>query len=664
MVTSFVDQQQNMFRLIREEDLEAEGVTDEEQIRASLAQFVDAGFDFIVTQIGSSEFTKPDDDDVLRWMDVAEEVLTAAGVRYWTWIHTTCDLEAEDGTPFFHLPLRANPNVGAWLHTVMFHNLRDPAPVYGCEDFSHQRAFGDEANGDRSIVYFPETAWWLGFDNNLPLILPITGRSREADIREILPAWDVEGHITFTTGREWTYWQYDHFLTRATWDNDVTWSDYLAWITPMYGTDGERLIDGLQTWTDLQWTHFFEEDPLIYFYLAGELRQDEIGARAGILARRPKLAFADVIAMDDEEFDAWFHGDLRRLRSIHTRFSNVLQYWLRIERGNGEIESAEIFDERPSDRPPLVAELEDALIVYVLRIQHAVRIYETVGVVRTWERTPESERTDRQREQLLDNATYGLALAQEITELASRIFADAESRYRYPVEMLARPKPESLTAYPYGYLEQTSSAHFWTRREDQIEALIARSFGTSADGWDIAPDALYESDADRTTLLVPSDPLAGSVITGFIPRTLFGILGEGDDVALALALDANLNGLPDVGSETWFDAEVTADGLKGTAEAFTLTVYSDAGEAYGELTVFDAALAFELDGDVPTHTDLEGEIFADEMVQLVVSVGGIDAQGAANLVKSVFGYGPAETMPERLPIAFRFELGLLAAPTE
>jgi hypothetical protein len=137
MVVSFVDQQQNNFKLITED----EQIPDEEQIRDGLDTLLQAGFDFFTFQIGSSEFTKPPDQDVLFWLDTATAHLRSRGVGAYTWIHITCSVEDDLGGYFFHLPLQADSDMGAWVHTVMFYSLSDPAPVYDCEDFTHQVGF-------------------------------------------------------------------------------------------------------------------------------------------------------------------------------------------------------------------------------------------------------------------------------------------------------------------------------------------------------------------------------------------------------------------------------------------------------------------------------------------------------------------------------------------
>lgn len=59
-----------------------------------------------------------------------------------------------------------------------------------------------------------------------------------------------------------------------------------------------------------------------------------------------------------------------------------------------------------------------------------------------------------------------LALAQQVRQEALVLVVQRETRYRYPVELLARQRT-SLTAYPFGYLYPTSQLFFWKREEEQ-----------------------------------------------------------------------------------------------------------------------------------------------------------------------------------------------------
>lgn len=646
LVTSFVDQQQNNFRLIIEED----ETPDEEQLDAILTRFVNAGFSFITTQIGSSEFTKPPDVDVLRWLDYTAAFLDERGVRHYAWIHTTCELHADDGSLFFHLPEQADERVGAWVHTTMFYDLTHPAPVYGCDDFSQQLDFAARNDGVRDQVYFPETAWWLGFDNNAPFALPLTGWTRAHDIGEALVGYDVSGHITFTSGREWTYWQYDHFLTRATWDRSVTWADYLDWLAPAYGANARAAVDATLAVTELQRRHFFEDDPLLYFYASGERQQDELGAQAGILARRPKVPFSDVVRYDDERFIGWQSTDLAALSSMAHEYRAVID----------EMPPPSTDSDALSDQ--LYAELYDSLALFAMRIEHAHTLYSAMAPIREWAiestlgddaDTDVRDRTQAEAESLLEDAR---AISAQVID----IVADGEARYRYDVDWLARAKPESLTLYSYGYLEEAASGHFWTRRDDQLELLIGLTYGTIVEEWITEPDHLFVTNGDLAELIEPDNPVASSTLSGFVPDVLFGLSGFGEgDGAVTVSLDYNQNRLPDPASETLFEGARDGAAWSGTAEVFVLTARSQTGEVFGDLTVLGPTLDLVVEpaeGDVETQTEavLAGDIPSAAMVGLVVASGGIDEEGVVNLIKTIFNVPFEEELPETLPMAFRF----------
>ncbi|MBN2494403.1 MAG: hypothetical protein JXR96_07435 [Deltaproteobacteria bacterium] len=626
---SFVDQQQNAFKLLDGPDERS----DAERIRLGLDELLAAGFDFFIFQIGSSEFTKPADSDVLGWLDAATDHLASRGKQAWAWIHITCSLQDESGGFFFHLPLRADGRLGAFLHTTMFYTLTHPAPVYDCEDFSHQLDFASAAEAQgRPVVFFPESAWWLGFDNNLPLALPITGWSRAHDVQQALAGRELAGHVTFTSGREWTYWQYDHFLTRLSWDVGASWEAYLESLAPLYGAHGDEAVRALKGWTDLQVQHFYEQDPLVYFYLAGELPQDEIGAQAGILARRPKLGFRDLVRYDDAAFAAWEQGDLAMLARMRAEYRELLD-GLPAELARGQELSRRLY-----------RELFDALWVYVRRIEHASTLYGGVAAVRRGDEAAAS-----------DSLAEARAISAEVTQRLSGM----EALYRYPVELLCRDKPESPTAYKYGYLAECSSGFFWTRRDEQLAALIDEVFHAGEQSWQGAePEAVFFTDRDRISMLEPASELAASAVAGFVPRLLFGLdLEPTGRLTLGLAQDHDGNDLPDPGSEQAVDMEEEAGAFLGCPPVYTLRVHDSAGQEMGELAVLHPEIRLwpVLDGQSIAALErgtLAGQVASEVLVGLVVSVGGIDEAGASALIKAVYGIDAAEPLPAALPFAF------------
>lgn len=631
MVIGFVDQQQNAFKLIVDD---GRPLSDEERIRAGLDELVPAGFDFLSFQIGSSEFTKPPDQDVISWLNTATAHLQARGVDAYTWIHTTCTVLDDRGGYFFHLPLQADPAMGALVHTTMFYTLEHPAPVYDCEDFTHQIGFMDQADGQREMIFFPETAWWLGFDNNLPLILPITGWSREYDIREAAAGYDLNGHITFTSGREWTYWQYDHYLTRATWDRDFSWDQYLDWIKPAFGRHGGEAVSALRKFTELQRKHFYEENPLIYFYLAGELPQDEIGAQAGILARRPKLAFQEVVNFSQREFGDWRVADYLMIESMRGQYRQVVKGMPR-KLGSGSALSVKLYEE-----------LYNSIWVFQKRVEHAYVLYTGVIAVRDGDESLAREKLAEAR-----------AVSAEVTE----VLLGMEKNYRYPVELLCREKPGSLTSYKYGYLYETSTGYFWTRRDDQLETLIQRTFQSQEEKWEAVPDVLFYTDRDHIEMIEPESETAANAIQGFIPRLLFGLSDcspDGEKPTLCLAQDSNENSRPDPGPQD--PVELACDGptCVWVSAAYSMIVYDSTGGVIGELGILDPVitLSIEAQGGVVvdlTGGELVGRVAAQALVGLVMTVGGIDEEGVVNLLKSVYGIPEGEDLPPALPFSFR-----------
>ncbi len=637
-MVSFADQQQHAFKLIWDGATHPDTgkpLSEEEQIRGGLDEVLAAGFDIIGFQVGTSEFTTPEPGSVLRWLGTAAEHLEKAheGVRPVTWIHITCSVRTEDDGYFFHQPLDADPSVGAFVHTTMYYTLVDPAPVYDCEDFSHQLTALEKSHGVRETIFFPETAWWLGFDNNLPLLLPLTAWSREQDLVRVHRDFQADGHVTFTTGREWSYWQYDHYLTRATWDQSLSWDSYLYSIGPVYGSAGGDVLALLGAWTELQKKHFYEENPTIYFYLAGELPQDEAGAKAGVLARRPKIPFNEVYGYDDEAFATWQSRDLDMLERVRADYQALLDALPETTEGTEQ-------------QQRLFLELRSAAAIYVWRIEHALALYRGVVSARGEDETAARARLDE---------------ARAISAKAKAAILEVESKvYRSPLEVLAREKPESKTAYPFGYLYETSTAYFWTRRDDQLDTLIDRAFSETVEEWSETPEAVFAATPKEVTLTEPKNPVASGVLAGFMPGFLFAQTSyepASGALTLLLAADQNVNGEPDAGTEQVLAGTLRDGAWTASPDRVVVPVYDSADTLLGQLELSDPVFAASpaVDGAAVTAlgvVSLAGDTSSDAFIGMVQSIAGIDRDGIESLIKSVFSLDTAEPLPEKLGVAF------------
>ena len=181
-------EQQNAWRLIQE----AGTLEDElEQIRSSVDWLMQAGFDYLATESGTSEFTHPDPERMLAW----ENELAVYLDEHWhrsamIKIHCSTGQVAEgyldprsgEAINYNFLPHFADERLGVLPHTVQHYALDDPAPTYGNSTFEYMLEFMKLEAGSREVIWHPETAYWVSFDIDVPLFLPVYASRRVRDL--------------------------------------------------------------------------------------------------------------------------------------------------------------------------------------------------------------------------------------------------------------------------------------------------------------------------------------------------------------------------------------------------------------------------------------------------------------------------------------------------
>jgi hypothetical protein len=106
---------------------------------------------------------------------------------------------------------------GVLSHTVMFYDMTEPnAPVYENKNQRHQFDFLLNQMKERETWYYPESAYWITFDNSIPLFLLPYLNARLSDI-DTCVKYGVPGHVTFSSGWEWGYWLFDWSIARWSW---------------------------------------------------------------------------------------------------------------------------------------------------------------------------------------------------------------------------------------------------------------------------------------------------------------------------------------------------------------------------------------------------------------------------------------------------------------
>ncbi|KJE94812.1 hypothetical protein CAOG_05389 [Capsaspora owczarzaki ATCC 30864] len=224
--------QQHAWVLVNDTSSDAAAVA---SIQYHLRWLSAAGFSFISTESGFSEFTHGNDTSMLAWMNetarFADEELN--GMRVLIKCHCSTGqickdyVDPDTGLPlnFNFLPIYADSRMGIMPHTVQMYAFDDPAPTYGNQNFTYMFdfMFKNAQKNVREVVYHPETAYWVNYDIDVPLFLPYYALARLRDLRHIA-GWQqatgssIDGQMVFDSGWEYAYWMQDVLTARATWN--------------------------------------------------------------------------------------------------------------------------------------------------------------------------------------------------------------------------------------------------------------------------------------------------------------------------------------------------------------------------------------------------------------------------------------------------------------
>jgi hypothetical protein len=214
---------QQAFDLLKEIDIDPSEKT--RLISEKLKRFTDLGFDRYNLSFGEFFAVEPQsfvDDlnltfETLLSLDPKAELSTTIHVGNFD------ELRVEfmnEPLLYYFLVKFADERIIPWVHSVMYFNLFEPANgAYLHTEFNEHRDFLlDEIRAGRRSGYHPESAYWVAFDNSVPLWQPQYVSSRLYDIERIeeeVAPLKLEEHVLFSTGWEWGYWQNDYATLRG-----------------------------------------------------------------------------------------------------------------------------------------------------------------------------------------------------------------------------------------------------------------------------------------------------------------------------------------------------------------------------------------------------------------------------------------------------------------
>ncbi|ORY29294.1 hypothetical protein BCR33DRAFT_579335 [Rhizoclosmatium globosum] len=229
--------QQHSFRLLKNGNGKKDHLDEEvKEIQDSLDWVMKAGFDFLGTESGTSEFTHSSPETMLNWMNAAADYVSEKyDITMFIKVHCSAgqiakgykDPRTNEDINFNMLPHFASSSLGVLPHTVEPYALDDPAPTYGNKDFGYIREYlnFELENGQRPVVFYPETAYWVSVDIDVPLFMPMYFERRFHDLRLLASDEDnsthknrMDGQLIFASGWEWGYWLNDAMAARAAWN--------------------------------------------------------------------------------------------------------------------------------------------------------------------------------------------------------------------------------------------------------------------------------------------------------------------------------------------------------------------------------------------------------------------------------------------------------------
>ncbi len=274
---------------------------DEASMRATMEARVAgiAAVDWDVYNLSFGEFSGVDPAEFIRAANLAWDVVhtRSPDAEMTATIHVGNyeDLRVEwEGVElqYYFLVQFADPRIVPWVHTVMYYNLvEDAGGAYGHDVFDEHRAFlADRLEAGAPVGYFPETAYWVAFDNSVPTYLPLYIRSRWEDLAAF-PA--LEDQILFSSGWEWGYWQNDVVALRMAWATPDTWSDPLAHLLAPVDPDLAETVIALA-----EAEHTWLIEGRLAAYLAGRDDFIDLGDALGLHAQPDRPGFDELAALD------------------------------------------------------------------------------------------------------------------------------------------------------------------------------------------------------------------------------------------------------------------------------------------------------------------------------------------------------------------------------
>lgn len=347
---------------------------------------------------------------------------------------------------YYFLVRFADARITPWVHTVMYYPLSGTAGgAYRHEDFHEHRDYLlSRMQTDAPAAYFPESAYWVAFDNSVPTYLPVYLRTRHADLVDLRErarqagASPLRQHVVFSSGWEWGYWQTDAAVLRAGFTLPARWTDPVADFYRYAGAAGQRAARAIERLGDAQYEALITRRAGAY-YAGRDVVLDAGEETMGIIAQPTRPAFA-AVARYDAEGRARFRREVVEPLAALERETRAALETLR----EGGFDAGD----------PFLAELDDALAVDLARAEFARAVWSAAAAYGEAGRTPAVEA-------LVGEAEAALGRGREVVARRHRAL-------HWPEAGALVNRRRNPTLYQHGYLHYAHSLCYWERERVQL----------------------------------------------------------------------------------------------------------------------------------------------------------------------------------------------------
>ena len=353
--------------------------------------------------------------------------------------------------------LAVDSSRGVLAHTVMCYSMTEPhAPVYENENQRHIFEFMKRENNIRETWYYPESAYWITFDSSIPVYpLPYLS-TRLADI-DTAAAYDVEGHLTFSSGWEMGYWLFDWSIAR--WCRTVFINDKKVENTPTQYTYGNPFAKGTGPILDslLALHELYLKEKNMMSYMTAQTVTDELpNSLRKEFHPRPPFTYGWLRNKSDKATrDSVAKFVIMPLK----QFKEKSAYWvdsLDVISHDQHFSTPRNFFTNPTKELKLVLDVtQNRALHRSLLLQYLLSI-----------------RNHKEDKKQPIDEDYLKQMKKLRTDIFSRgILKGIEINTRYDWQRVFGrfPNGSAYTSYDFGYLYTANTLHFWKREEQQAK---------------------------------------------------------------------------------------------------------------------------------------------------------------------------------------------------